>query len=220
MFVKSSRYEPRHDKTNKMSERPAKTQISLGIRPVWSESSLSAWRNLGSLATHWAHSEDSDHTQADLSLRWAHTHFVGFVMFCHIAAHIFCYFSDLLHKEHERSNEFIDTMKGFYPDDLSYLLPGDIEVLREEILKAHLSWDQSHSDTSHDSSHETYQDNHTVDSHETSDETHTTVSLHSDIGTTPAADNSTGHHVRRRRSAISDSCKLLCNSKKILMNVL
>ena len=28
-------FEPRHDKTNKMSVRPAKTQISLGIRPVW-----------------------------------------------------------------------------------------------------------------------------------------------------------------------------------------
>ena len=45
-----------------MSVRPAKTQISLGICPVWSESSLSAWRNLGSLATHWGHSEDSDQT--------------------------------------------------------------------------------------------------------------------------------------------------------------
>ena len=53
-------FEPRHDKTNKMTVRPAK--ISLGIRPVWSESSLSAWRKLGSLATHWAHSEDSDQT--------------------------------------------------------------------------------------------------------------------------------------------------------------
>ena len=42
--------------------RPAKTQISLGIRPVWSESSLSAWRKFGSLATHWAHSKDSDQT--------------------------------------------------------------------------------------------------------------------------------------------------------------
>ena len=31
-------YELRHDKTNKMSVRQAKTQISLGIRPVWSES--------------------------------------------------------------------------------------------------------------------------------------------------------------------------------------
>ena len=28
------RYEPQHDKTNKMSVRPAKTQISLDIRPV------------------------------------------------------------------------------------------------------------------------------------------------------------------------------------------
>ena len=55
-------FEPRHEKTNKVSVRPAKTQISLGIRPVWSESSLSAWRNLWSLATHWAHSEDSDQT--------------------------------------------------------------------------------------------------------------------------------------------------------------
>ena len=41
---------------------PAKTQISLGIGPVWSESSLSAWRKLGSLATHWVHNEDSDQT--------------------------------------------------------------------------------------------------------------------------------------------------------------
>ena len=52
--------EPTHDKTNKMTVRAAKTQISLGIRQVWSESSLSAGRKLGSLATHWWHSEDSD----------------------------------------------------------------------------------------------------------------------------------------------------------------
>ena len=32
------------------------------ICPVWSESLLSAWRKLVSLATHWAHSEDSDQT--------------------------------------------------------------------------------------------------------------------------------------------------------------
>ena len=31
-------YEPRHDKTNKMGVRQAKTQISPGIRPVRSES--------------------------------------------------------------------------------------------------------------------------------------------------------------------------------------
>ena len=78
-------FEPPHDNTNKMSVRPANTQISLGIRPVWSESSLFAWRKLGSLATHWAHSEDwSDraNTQADLSLRWAHMPFVWFYHLC------------------------------------------------------------------------------------------------------------------------------------------
>ena len=41
-----------NDKTNKITLHP----------PVWSESSLSAWRILGSLATHRAHSEDSDQT--------------------------------------------------------------------------------------------------------------------------------------------------------------
>ena len=37
--------------TNKITVRTAKTQISLGIRPVWSESSLTAWIKLGFLAT-------------------------------------------------------------------------------------------------------------------------------------------------------------------------
>ena len=63
-------YEPPHDKTNNVAVRPAKTQISLGIRPVWSESSLSARRKLGSLATHWAHSEDSDQTGRMPRLIW------------------------------------------------------------------------------------------------------------------------------------------------------
>ena len=46
-------------KPTKWSVHPAKTQISLGGCPVCSKSSLSAWRSIGSLATHWAHSEDS-----------------------------------------------------------------------------------------------------------------------------------------------------------------
>ena len=41
-------------KPTKWHVRPAKTQINLGIRPVWSEASLSAWRKHGSGATHWA----------------------------------------------------------------------------------------------------------------------------------------------------------------------
>ena len=68
-----------------MTFASTKTQISLGIRPVLSESSLSAWRSIGSLATHKAHSEDSDQTaQFDLSLRWAQNR--QFVDFCHAAA--------------------------------------------------------------------------------------------------------------------------------------
>ena len=62
--------EPPHDKTNNVAVRPAKTQISLGIRPVWSESSLSAWRNLGPSATHWAHCKDSDQTGRMPRLVW------------------------------------------------------------------------------------------------------------------------------------------------------
>ena len=49
-------------KPTKWHMRPVKTQISLGSRPVWSASSLSTWRKLGSLTSHWAHSEDSDQT--------------------------------------------------------------------------------------------------------------------------------------------------------------
>ena len=57
-------------KPTKWHVRPTKTQISLGIRPVWSESSLSAWRNLGHLTTYWAHSEDSDQTGRMPRLIW------------------------------------------------------------------------------------------------------------------------------------------------------
>ena len=64
------RNESRHDKTNKVTVRPAKTLLSLGIRPVWSESLLPAWRNLGSLATHWAHSGYSDQTGRMPRLIW------------------------------------------------------------------------------------------------------------------------------------------------------
>ena len=63
-------YEPPHDETNKVDVHPTKTQISLGIHPVWSESLLSAWRKLGSLATYWAHSEDSDQTGLMPMLIW------------------------------------------------------------------------------------------------------------------------------------------------------
>ena len=69
-------------KPTKWPVRPVKTQISLGFHPVWSESSLTTWRNHGSLATHWAHSKDSDQTRRMPRLIWVfagHTHFIFFV---------------------------------------------------------------------------------------------------------------------------------------------
>ena len=82
--------EPPHNKTNEMSVRPAKTQISLGIRPVWSESSLCAqWVAKDPTFLH-AGSEGSDQTGRMPRLIWVFAgrtcHFVGFVMrqlICH-----------------------------------------------------------------------------------------------------------------------------------------
>ena len=62
--------EPRHDKTNKISVRPSKTQIGLGIRPVWSKSSLCAqWIARDPSFLH-ADSEDSDQTGRMPRLFW------------------------------------------------------------------------------------------------------------------------------------------------------
>ena len=56
------KYELPRAKTNNVAVRPAKTQISLGIRPTWSESLLCAqWVAKGPSFLH-ADSEDSDQT--------------------------------------------------------------------------------------------------------------------------------------------------------------
>ena len=71
-------------KPTKSPVRPAKTQISLGIRPVWSESSLcSQWEVKDQRFLH-ADSKDSDQTGWMPRLIWVFAgrtgHFVGFVM--------------------------------------------------------------------------------------------------------------------------------------------
>ena len=64
--------------------RPAKTQISLGIRPVWSESLLCVQCVAKGPSFHHADGEDSDQTWRMPRLIWVFTgrtcHFVGFVM--------------------------------------------------------------------------------------------------------------------------------------------
>ena len=79
--------EPRHDKTNKVSVRPAKTQISLGIRPDWSESSMCAqWVAKDPRFLH-ADSEDSEQTGRMPSLIWV---LAGrtLILFCYVVAHV------------------------------------------------------------------------------------------------------------------------------------
>ena len=69
MFLEKS-FEPHCDKTNKMAVCPTKTQISLGIRPVWSESSLCApWVAKDPSFLH-ANSEDPDQTGQMPSVIW------------------------------------------------------------------------------------------------------------------------------------------------------
>ena len=67
-----------------MTVRPAKIQISLGIRPVWSESSLSAQRVAKDPSFLHADSEDSDQTGRMPRLIWVFAgrtcHFADFVM--------------------------------------------------------------------------------------------------------------------------------------------
>ena len=78
--------EPQQNKTNKMSVLPLKTQISLGICPVWSVWSVftvgmkRAWVLSYPLSAQRRLWSDWADAQADLSLRWALSHFVGFVM--------------------------------------------------------------------------------------------------------------------------------------------
>ena len=74
-------------KPTKRPVHPAKTQISLGICPVWSESSLCAqWVAKDPWLLH-VDSEDSDQTgQADLSLRLTH---MPFCWLFHVVAHLY-----------------------------------------------------------------------------------------------------------------------------------
>ena len=72
--------EPPHDKTNKMTVHPAKTQISLDIHPAWSESLLCAqWVAKDPSFLHADSKDCSDwaDAQVDPSLRWGTCHFVG-----------------------------------------------------------------------------------------------------------------------------------------------
>ena len=62
IYLPNKTFEPPHDKTNTTTVCPARTQISLGIRPVWSESSLCAQWVAKDPRFRYADSEVSDQT--------------------------------------------------------------------------------------------------------------------------------------------------------------
>ena len=95
-------------KPTKWHVRAAKTQISLGIYPVWSESSLSTWRNLRSLATH--------------------SHFVGFVM----RRLIYCF--TLLCRHHYNRRQFHPRLSQVFPLTAQWRECHRIYIEKREII--------------------------------------------------------------------------------------
>ena len=80
----SSWYEPPHDKTNKMACAPSEDSDQPGHTPsllrVFAARLKKAWVLSYPLSAKRRLWSDWVDAQADLNLRWAHTHFVGFVM--------------------------------------------------------------------------------------------------------------------------------------------
>ena len=77
-------FEPPHDKTNKMACVPNEDSDQPGHPPslirVFADRMKKAWVLSCALSAHRRLWSDWADAQADLSLRWAHIHFVGFVM--------------------------------------------------------------------------------------------------------------------------------------------
>ena len=100
--------EPLHDKTSKMTVCPAKTQISLGIHPVWSESSLCAqWVAKDPSFLH-VDSEDSDQTGRMPRLIW------DFVCAHAILLVLSCGSSFLLCSADQRQTRLENPLMSFY----------------------------------------------------------------------------------------------------------
>ena len=76
-------FEPPHDKTNKMACAPSEDSDQPGHPPslirVFAVRKKKAWVLSCPLSEQRRHWSDWADAQADLSLHWAHSHFVGFV---------------------------------------------------------------------------------------------------------------------------------------------
>ena len=108
-------FEPRHDKINK-SARPAKTQISLGIRLVWSESSLCAvWVTKYPSFLH-ADSKDSVQIGRMPRLIWVFAGRTVTSLVCHVAAHLFFLSISITLYKYIMCNQLLNYTFRFYKD--------------------------------------------------------------------------------------------------------
>ena len=131
-------------KPTKWSVHPAKTQISLGICPVWSESLLCTQWVVKDLSFLHADSKDwSDcvDAQADLSLRWNH---MPFCWFCHEAAQINFFFHKMIFLERyhtfNTNKAFITTNSRSKAETSTYGILQGQTVLDRNILRTWPKW--------------------------------------------------------------------------------
>ena len=84
--------EPPHDKTNKMACGPREDSDQPGHLPslirVFAVRMKKAWVISYTMSTQGKLWSDWADAQADLSLHWVHTHFVGFVMWLICVIHV------------------------------------------------------------------------------------------------------------------------------------
>ena len=93
-YVWKKTSEPLHDKTNKMACAPSEDSDQPGHLPslirVFALRTKKAWALSYPLSTQRRLWSDWADAQADLSLRWAHSHFVGFVMRQFVLIRVVC----------------------------------------------------------------------------------------------------------------------------------
>ena len=123
-------------KPTKWAVRPAKTQINLGIRPVWSVSAVRLKQNwvlnYPLSAQRWLWSDWAD-AQADLSFRWAQK---SFCWFCHEVAQNAS--SSSLHMQHIYISSHFFTFR-IEPNMKSFSHANNV-VLRRDIYIHSLNW--------------------------------------------------------------------------------
>ena len=83
---------------------------------------LSAWRNLGSLDTHWAHSEDSDQTGRMPRLIWSSLGAQPLCWFCHAVAHFWIPRTNTSRKKSARILRTLSVKSVIYIEETSKTL--------------------------------------------------------------------------------------------------